>query len=431
MRGAAALMLGFLLCASIQASSPDQHLAAAGSADLTTEPGRHDELDRGAGGLKVRTGLFSLEALAELAGLRLLPSEVEAENTWLPAGVIAGRIWNGPAYRLEPEPALLSDGQFVWGPNVGPFNIGAYLRTRKSPLAPYAADLELWASYSSVNPKVLLTVLETRDGWVTNLPAGTPPLAVSQRIEATAMQLAATFYEHLHTWGARRPVVPNPPAGGPAIWYADGSVAVLDASTSSGTAAVAAVLAADAYPEGFSIQGLAAPATFPSVFGALFPGTDLLSEANQINPLTAPPANLLQMPFPLGATWTASGPHSWNGGNYPPPFSSLDFFTGGGTCSAPPNLYVVAAASGSVYRPFGYSCWLEIDHGGGWVTSYYHLRNLYSGAPLGRAAKVGTIACELCAGGFSTGPHVHFSLKFNGAYASLEGVKLSGWTVHA
>ncbi|MGH2621075.1 MAG: dockerin type I domain-containing protein, partial [Anaerolineales bacterium] len=390
-----------------------------------------DEWDRGAGGLQVRTGLFSLEALAEIAALRLLPSAVEAENTWLPAGVIAGSIWNGPAYRLEPEPALLSDGQFVWGPNVGPFNIGAYLRNRKSPLTPYAADLELWASYSSVNPKVLLTVLEIRDGWVTALPAGTPPLAVSQRIEATAMQLAATFYEHLHTWGARRSVLSNPPAGGPAIWYADGSVAVLDASTSSGTAAVAAVLAADAYPEGFSIQDVAAPAAFPIVFGALFPGTDLLNEANQINPLTAPPANLLQMPFPLGATWTASGPHSWNGGNYPPPFSSLDFFTGGGTCSAPPNLYAVAAASGSVYRPFGYSCWLEIDHGGGWVTSYYHLRNLYSGAPLGRAAKVGTIACELCAGGFSTGPHLHFSLKFNGAYASLEGVKLSGWTVHA
>jgi len=399
--------------------------------DLVAVPGREDEFDRGAGGLPVRTGLFSLEAMAELVGLRVLPGAVEAENTWLPAGVIAGKIWNGPTYRLEAAPALLSDGQFVWGPNVGAFNIGAFLRSRNSPLGPYAADLELWASYSSVNPKVLLTVLEIRDGWVTTLPAGTPPLAVSQRIEATAMQLAATFYEHLHTWGARRLGLSNRPAGGPAIWYADGSVAILDASISSGTAAIAAVLAADAYPEGFSIQDVAEPAAFPVVFGALFPGTDLLSETNQINPLTVPPASLLQMPFPLGATWTASGPHSWNGGNYPPPFSSLDFFTGGGTCGAPPNLYVVAAAAGSVYRPFGYSCWLEIDHGGGWVTSYYHLRNLYSGAPLGRAAKVGTIACELCAGGFSTGPHVHFSLKYNGAYVSLEGVKLSGWTVHA
>ena len=424
-------MLGLLLCGSIQPGSLEQPLGAAGSGDLASEPQRHDDSNQGAGGRQVRTGLFSFEALAELAGLRLLPNQVEAQSTWLPAGVIAGRFWNGPAYRLDAEPALLSDGQFVWGPNVGPFNIEAFLRVRNSPLAAYAADLELWASYSSVNPKVLLTVLEIREGWVTDLPVGTPPLAVKDRIEATAMQLAATFYEHLHTWGARRPVLSNPPAGGPAIWYGDGSVAVLDASTSSGTAAVAAVLAADAYPEGFSIQEVAKPDAFPIVFGSLFPGTDPLSEANQINPLTAPPANLLQLPFPLGATWTVSGPHSWNGGNYPPPFSSLDFFTGGGTCGAPPNLYAVAAAAGSVYRPFGYSCWLEIDHGGGWVTSYYHLRNLYSGAPLGRAAKVGTIACELCAGGFSTGPHVHFSLKYNGAYASLEGAKLSGWTVHA
>ncbi len=31
---------------------------------------------------------------------------------------------------------------------------------------------------------------------------------------------------------------------------------------------------------------------------------------------------------------------------------------------------------------------------------------------------------------FATGPHVHFSLKYNGAYISLEGVELTGWTIH-
>jgi hypothetical protein len=43
---------------------------------------------------------------------------------------------------------------------------------------------------------------------------------------------------------------------------------------------------------------------------------------------------------------------------------------------------------------------------------------------------IGTIACEVCAGGWATGPHVHWTLKYGGAYISLEGVRISGWTIH-
>jgi hypothetical protein len=162
----------------------------------------------------------------------------------------------------------------------------------------------------------------------------------------------------------------------------------------------------------------------------MFPGSDALATDNPINPTALPPDNLFQLPFPLGATWTFSGPHSWNGGSSPPPFSSMDFFSGSSTCSAPPNLYAAASAAGGSYRPSGYSCWLEIDNGGGWTTSYYHLLNLTSGGPMQRNGRIGSIACETCAGGFATGPHVHWSLKYNGAYVSLEGVKVSGWTIH-
>jgi hypothetical protein len=43
---------------------------------------------------------------------------------------------------------------------------------------------------------------------------------------------------------------------------------------------------------------------------------------------------------------------------------------------------------------------------------------------------LGTISCEICAGGWASGPHVHWTLKYGGAYVSLEGVKVSGWTIH-
>jgi hypothetical protein len=52
------------------------------------------------------------------------------------------------------------------------------------------------------------------------------------------------------------------------------------------------------------------------------------------------------------------------------------------------------------------------------------------GPTVNQNASLGTIACEVCAGGWATGPHVHWTLKYGGAYVSLEGVRISGWTIH-
>ncbi len=375
--------------------------------------------------------LLSLSrALAGFSDLRWLPRADPDSQHWLPNAPSLGNLWRTPSYQLEFDTSLVSDGQFVWGPNVRDFDIGAYLSDRGSPLAAFSPDIELWASYSSVNPKVLMAILELRHGWVSGISYSIPEEEIRSTIEDTAMGLATTFYEHLHTWGARRPAFTPVPSFGPSVLLQDGSAASLDPSQSSGTVALLAAMAADIAPAGYESKFAGVTRDFRSIFGAMFPESDLLDTSNDIEPQNAPPDNMFQLPFPLGAEWVASGPHSWNGGSSQPPFSSIDFFTGGSSCAAPPNQYAVAAAYGSVIRPYGYSCWLEIDHGSGWVTSYYHLQNLYSGAPLGRDAKVGTIACETCAGGFSTGPHVHFSLKYNGAYVSLEGVNFSGWTVH-
>jgi len=417
------LLIGFALAALsfdgavLQGASnlpPNKIMGAGGSASAGRAP-----------------SLLTLSrALAGFNGLRWLPWVDQNSQLWLPNAPAPGNLWRTPSYQLDFDTSLISDGQFVWGPNVGDFDIGAFLADRGSPLAEYAADIELWAGYSSVNPKVLIAVLELRNGWVSGISYSISEDEIRSTIEDTAMGLASTFYEHLHTWGARRPAFTPITSFGPTVLLQDGSAASLDPSQSSGTVALVAAMAADIAPAGLETKFAGGARDFRTIFGAFFPESALLDTSNEVVTQNTPPDTLFQLPFPLGAEWVASGPHSWNGGSSLPPFSSIDFFTGGGVCLAPPNQYAVAAAYGSVTRPSGYSCWLEIDHGGGWVTSYYHLQNLYSGAPLGRNAKVGTIGCETCAGGFSTGPHVHFALKYNGAYVSLEGVKLSGWTVH-
>jgi hypothetical protein len=355
------------------------------------------------------------------------------DRSSLDSSINSIKILPSLVFQLEISSPLLADGQFVWGPNVGDFDIRDYLATIDSPLEPYSDDIEIWARYSSVNPKVLLTVLELQHGYVNSLSGDLTPEMIQGTIENTSMDLAVAFYEHLHTWGTRKSAEDHIETdSNPVVVFADGSAAKLSPDHSSGTFAIAATLAESTDMTTWlkrvspHDQG-----GFTSIFGSLFPETDPLDNSNNINPPSLPAADFFQFPFPLGAIWYFGGPHSWAGDDTRP-FSSMDFYAGGATCDAPPNLYTVAAASGSAYRPYGYDCWLEIDHGGGWTTSYYHLQNMIDpqGSTLNQNASLGTIACEVCAGGWASGPHVHWTLKYGGAYVSLEGVRVSGWTIH-
>jgi murein DD-endopeptidase MepM/ murein hydrolase activator NlpD len=326
----------------------------------------------------------------------------------------------------EPRP-LLSDGQFVWGPNAAGFSIGDYLHDRGSPLARFSEDIALWASYSSVNPQVLMAVLEMQDRLVSEPRADLTDDQVRAKIEEAALGLAKAFYQHLYALGARSQGDPKAAA---VVRTADNQLVQVDPGLPSASYAVAAILGQGMSMEGLqSATSLAGSGSFSAVFGSMFPAADPLSTANDISAPAAPPSSLLQLPFPQGAVWVFGGPHSWNGDSTPP-FSSMDFFLRGGTCASPPFYYATASGPGSSQRPSNYSCWLEIDHGGGWKTSYYHLRNTYNGGSIDRNGIVGSIACETCAGGYATGPHVHWSLKYNGSYVSLEGAKVSGWTIH-
>ena len=364
----------------------------------------------------------------------LLPRDrletVSLLRAWLPFGAPLDALRPDSFLQADLEPPLLSDGQFVWGPNVGAFEIGPYLEGLGSALAPYAEDLALWADYSSVNPKVLLVVLQMRYGLVLDPASVVDPALVRQEIETTALELATAFYDYLYTWGSRSSQPALQSLAGPTVELADGTLVQLSSQASSATFALASALASSSdWATWEQATSTASVSGFPAVFGAMFPGTDPLDPSNDINPPAAPPDTLLQLPFPQGAAWYFGGPHGFSGGTTLP-FSSMDFFSGGATCAAPPALYTVAAAYGDAYRPSNYSCWIEMTHSDGWTTSYYHLLNTYSGGLMAQNGSLGTIGCEVCAGGYASGPHVHFSLKYNGAYVGLEGTRLSGWIVH-
>lgn len=335
---------------------------------------------------------------------------------------------------------FLSDGQFVFGPNVGKFDVASYLRGVGSPLYEYADVIELWCAYASVNPRVVLTLIEMRSGLVrrnsnANVanPIGYSQLGFEEQVKILVIELATNFYEYLYTYGSRsNGLSPTKRRIDTSVKLDDGSIITLPINIQAGSYAVLRTLAPISTKEEFSfISSTSASLGFISTYHELFPGDDPLDESNQINPMTAPPADLLQFPFPVGSSWWFNGPHNWNGAGYGPPYSSMDFGTSANSCSSPPTGdWSVAAAGSSGYHPGDYSCWFRVDHGNGWSTSYYHLRNVRGNGSISRNDPIGTIACETCAGGSASAPHVHFSLLYNGAYTDLDGTKLSGWTIH-
>ncbi len=333
--------------------------------------------------------------------------------------------------------ALVSDGQFVWGPNVGDFNVANFLTERASPLMPYANLVEANAAYAGLNPRVLLAVLEVRYGFVSDLPETLDAESLALLIEETSMALHLAFYEHLYQWGTRAD--PASIQAQPSIALADGVSLQVALGTSSGSYAVATVLGNE-FPSTQAELLLSADTQggFESVFASFFPDVDPLDVSNDINPPGLPPDDLFQLPFPLDSSWRFSGVHSWAGGDLGSDRSSMDFSTPWDTFPDFPYKNTVAAAGGSARIRTPYEgrlpCWVEVDHGGGWMTSYYHLRNIGStSGPIGSLSRnqlIGAIGTETCNGGFASGPHVHFTLWYNGALFNLEGVKLSGWTVH-
>jgi murein DD-endopeptidase MepM/ murein hydrolase activator NlpD len=77
---------------------------------------------------------------------------------------------------------------------------------------------------------------------------------------------------------------------------------------------------------------------------------------------------------------------------------------------------IYACGSGTVIRsgwdPFGLGLHIVIDHGNGYQTVYGHMSKLNVG--VGRDVDKGDVIGIMGSTGRSTGPHVHFIVKYNG-----------------
>ncbi|MFC0526343.1 peptidoglycan DD-metalloendopeptidase family protein [Phytohabitans kaempferiae] len=131
----------------------------------------------------------------------------------------------------------------------------------------------------------------------------------------------------------------------------------------------------------------------------------------------------MRLPFTLGQSWRyTGGPHPMSGSVR----SSIDLAGGDGK--------VLAARSGLAYT----MCksgkgWVRVVHDRGYATDYYHLEGniKVDGKQVAEGAFLGNIGNDVSCGGRSTGKHVHFSLRRDGAYVAIDRYLFGKWVILA
>jgi LasA protease len=341
---------------------------------------------------------------------------------------------SGPAFKIIP------DSELVYGPMSTLTDVDDIIHKKGGFLAKYTQDVNgetLTAAQAvmraaqnySVNPRILLALLEYRSGWLTK-PNPDPALneqpfgfndawyhGLFRQLEWAAIQLNSGFYR----WNSN--AVKS--------WVlADGSVVPVDPTINAGTAGVQNFFAQlDDYSTW--LRDLSSGGffdTYQVLFGNPF---DIA-----IEPLI--PANLVQpgllLPFEAGETWSfTGGPHlAWDAGT---PLGALDFAPPGEALGCVESeAWVTAVANGVVTRTGDGEVILDLDgdgnEGTGWVILYMHIESrdrVQPGTFLHAGERVGHPSCE---GGVSSGTHVHIARKFNGEWISALGqvpFNLSGW----
>ena len=165
----------------------------------------------------------------------------------------------------------------------------------------------------------------------------------------------------------------------------------------------------------------AAKATADALFFELRPRAGLtVDRATRNAEAVAAPKlfGYFQPPWEIGETWAGGGAHS-------SAHNSLDFWGRWVPWGGDTSPYWVAAMQSGIARVWS-SCGMAIIHPNGWVTDYYHLDNIQvtDRTAVERNARIANYADNepqaICSGGWSSGPHVHMSVRYDSTGVSVD-----------
>lgn len=340
-----------------------------------------------------------------------------------------------PAEPVEgPSFSILPDAGLVYDPSTAGLKIASVI-PKDSALARYQelvderlmTGVEILDKVSrdySVNPRLLLAVLEYQAGWLTEEGVSTdefPLLKDDPARKGLFRQLSWLANELNRGFYSRR-------VGGLARFATLDEVEVIVSPEAND--ATAAIQYALARMLGFHDWLIAAgplgiSAQYTSLFGAPIENTDSTFALEQPE---------LRLPFAEEEGWFfTSGPHSaWGNGAA---WAALDFAPdeeGYGCYDS--DAWVLAAADGLIVRSEDGIVVQDLDGDGfmgtGWTILYMHIAErgrVEVGVYLNAGERIGHPSCE---GGPATGTHLHLARRWNGEWIPAdqdEPFVLSGW----
>lgn len=340
---------------------------------------------------------------------------------------------------------LLPDAELVYSSTASDFDLTTFVQQAGGYLSRYreviegeelelagAAIVQRVASELSVNPRLLLALLDYRSDWVYDHPLGAErnryPLGfripdregLFEELKIAATQLNLAYY------GWRT-------GSYTALKFDDGTTLRLDPTLNAGSVALMhlfAILSDIGSWEGHLYAADGFPVRNANLFG------DPWRRAQALGPII--PGGLVQaeleLPFLPNEGWSlTAGPHyAWNTGT---PLGALDFspIIASDECEDSP-AWVTASVNAMVVRARDNVVALDLDgdgdEGSGWVIVYYHIAEhdmIPQGADLAVDQRIGHPSCE---GGTASGIHVHVARKYNGEWLPADGPApfvISGW----
>jgi LasA protease len=342
---------------------------------------------------------------------------------------------------------IIPDSELVYSPSAIDFDIEAYIKDAGGYLSTYrewlgttgwtsgAEIIQRIALENSINPRILLAILEYKSGWVygqpsnpmqEDYPMGKVDLATKglyAQLVWAVNQLSVGYYGWREGWTTD-------------IQFSDGVTARLAPDLNSGTVAMQYYFA-QVYDTSGWLGALDPISGISALYEKMF-GNPWL-RAMEVEPLYPPNLNQpdLILPFLIGQQWSyTGGPHgAWerDGSRAAIDFAPSSTESG----CVPSDSWVVAAAPGLIVRANHSAIVEDLDGDGneqtGWNILYLHVKapRVEVGDWVETSELLGHPSCE---GGIATGTHVHIARKYNGEWISADGplpFVLSGWAVHA
>ena len=431
------LLLAVQVACTLDANKPENTSANATQSVVEYQPTHtNTPIPEGYVAYTIQSGDY-LPAVAKRFGV--WPAQIKSDGPHPVEGLLTpGQLLYVPDVldATTSDEWLIPDGDIVFSPSAVDFDMQQYVEQAGGRLSTHKelmtrGTTPAWdivyqlALENSVNPRILLSLMEFHGQWVSS---------ASQTSEQMDYPMA---YEHPDRKGIYRQTgwaIRQLQAGYygwregslTELTFKDGFVLRLSPYLNSGTVAVMYTFAQTMdYQTWKSV--LYGDDSFVKAHTILF--GDAWQREEQFGPIfpagTVQPE--LQLPFSDGEVWNYTcGPHSaWGKYGEGPP-AALDFapplFQSGCGVS---NRWALATAAGLVVRTGNGVVVLDLDGDGyeqtGWVLVYMHISPTSSVKQGEWVEADGRIGHPSCAGGSATGIHQHITRKFNGEWVLAEG----------